>query len=78
MKKYNLMYGHLGNGITVCNRNQEVNGDYKTIAHIDSNRNVKFYEELPKEIQEDILCFAKTQNPTVSATQDISVFKSDV
>ena len=33
--RYDLGYGHLGNGLTVWNRLEEVHGDYKTVAHID-------------------------------------------
>jgi len=32
--EYDLGFGHLGNGITVWNRLQIENNDYKTIAHI--------------------------------------------
>ena len=70
MKKYDIGFGHLGNGLTVWNRLEEKNNDYKTIAHIDINRNVKFYEELPENIKQKILTVAKTDNGNVSATQD--------
>lgn len=76
MKKYDLGYGHLGNGITIWNRAEEIHGDYKTVAHIGSNRTVKFYEELPENLQQEILHYAKTSNPTISATQDNPVFHS--
>lgn len=74
MKKYDLGYGHLGNGITVWNRKEEIYGDYKTVAHISHRREVKFYEELPENLQQEILHYAKTGNPTVSATQNYPVF----
>lgn len=53
---------------------EEQHGDYKVIAHINHNRNVKFYEELPQEIKDKILHFANTANPTISATQSQPVF----
>ncbi len=34
MKTFDLMFCCLGNGITVCDRNQEEYGDYKNVAHI--------------------------------------------
>lgn len=34
MKKFELFMGCLGNGITICNKAVEENGDYKIIAHI--------------------------------------------
>ena len=33
-KKTDLMFGHLGNGLTVWDRNREEHGDYKGVAHI--------------------------------------------
>ena len=53
-KEYELGYGRSGNGTTVWNRLEEVNGDYKTIAHIEDNGEVTFYEELPEEIKQEI------------------------
>ena len=32
--RYDLGYGHMGNGLTVWNRLEEEHGDYKTVAHI--------------------------------------------
>ena len=37
-KQYDIGVGHLGNGLTIWNRAEEVNGDYKTIDHIETNR----------------------------------------
>jgi hypothetical protein len=39
-KKSDLGFGYLGNGMTVWDRNQEANGDYKTVAHISDNGNI--------------------------------------
>lgn len=44
MKTFDLMFGCLGNGITVCDRSQIVNGDYKTVAHIAEWGGVKLYD----------------------------------
>jgi len=74
MKQYDIGFGYLGNGITVWNRLEQQYGDYKIIAHIDHNRQVKFYENLPQEIKDRISYFALTANPTISATQDQPVF----
>lgn len=57
MPKYDLMFGCLGNGITVCNRAQTEHGDYKIIAHISEGGNVKYYDDkntLPAEVIESI------------------------
>ena len=43
MKKFELFMGHLGNGITVCNKAVEENGDYKTIAHIANCGKITWY-----------------------------------
>jgi hypothetical protein len=78
MKKYELGFGHLGNGLTVWNKLEEKHGDYITVAHIDINRNVKFYEELPNEIKQQIIKVANTNNDSVSTTQEFKIFKSIV
>lgn len=65
----------MGNGVTVWNRKETEHGDYKTIAHIDPDRTVKFYDDsLPDAIKEQIQRFADTSEMTISATQDASVF----
>ena len=43
MKKFELFMGCLGNGITVCNKAVQENGDYKTIAHIGETGKIKWY-----------------------------------
>jgi hypothetical protein len=73
-KEYDLFYGHFGNGISISNRKELQHGDYKKLAHIDSNRKTTFYESLPYEIEQEILNYAKTGNPTISATQNQPVF----
>ena len=43
MKKFELFFGCLGNGTTVCNKAVMENGDYKKIAHISEGGNIKLY-----------------------------------
>jgi len=54
-KEYDLGYGFLGNGITVWNRAEEVDGNYVTVAHIETDRSVKFYDkDMPHEVKQRI------------------------
>lgn len=77
LSQYDLGYGHLGNGLTVWNRLEMENGDYKTVAHIAPDRTVKFYDNsLPELIQKQIQEIADTTELTVSATQDAPVFST--
>ena len=73
--RYDLGYGYMGNGLTVWNRLENVNGDYKTVAHIGADRNVDFLDDnLPEIIKEQIQQIADTAELTISATQDTLVF----
>ena len=75
LREFDLGFGHLGNGITVWNRLEEENGDYKTLAHIAQDRSVFFYDDdLPHEIRQQIQETAKRTDMTVSATQEKKVF----
>lgn len=72
---YDLMYGHLGNGVTVWNRLVEEHGDYKTVAHISPERQVTFYDDvLPQALREKIEQFARTSDMRISTSQDTPVF----
>ena len=74
-KQYELGFGHMGNGLTVWNRREEKNGDYVTVAHIDPDRSVTFYDkDMPDSVKARIEDMARTSNMTVSATQDAPVF----
>ncbi len=53
-KQYDIGYGLLGNGVTVWNRLEEVDNDYKIIAHISVEGDVSYREELPDHIKEQI------------------------
>lgn len=73
--KEDLMFSHMGNGISVCDRNQEENRDYKTVAHINIMREVRLYDKgLSKEAIAEIEKFSKTHDGNISATQDQKVF----
>lgn len=74
-KKYDLGFGYLGNGVTVWNRLQEEHGDYKKVAHISAEREVKYYDgNLPLDIKQKIEDYAATSTLTISATQNQQVF----
>ncbi len=74
---YDLGYGHLGNGITVWNRLETVNGDYKTVAHIAPDRSVTIYDEdMPEEVRVKIFDYAENGDPDISATQQGKVFET--
>lgn len=42
-KPFELFICCLGNGLTVCNKAVEKNGDYEKIAHIGNNGKIKWY-----------------------------------
>ena len=74
-EKYDIGYGHMGNGLTFWNRLEEKNGDYVTVAHIDAERNVKILDpHLPESIKTWIADLSFSNDHTVSATQDTPVF----
>ena len=74
---YELGFGHLGNGVTVWNRLELNDGDYKTVAHIAPDRTVTYYEDgLPENVRAQIEEFAATSTMTISATQDAPVFST--
>lgn len=73
--KYDLGFGHLGNGITVWNRLGEAYGDYKRVAHISPERVVTYYDkEMPEAVKQKIRDFAEREDPPISATQEARVF----
>lgn len=77
LSQYDLGYGHMGNGLTVWNRQEEEHGDYKTIAHIAPDRTVTFYDnDLPELIREQIQEIAATSEVSISAIQDAPVFST--
>ena len=75
--RYDLGFGHLGNGVTVWNRLELRYGDYKTIAHIAPDRTVTYYEDgLPEDVRTRIEEFAAASTMTISATQNAPVFST--
>lgn len=77
-KKNVLAYYHLGCGYSVCNRTIEENGDYLSIAWINPYRAIKWrnkHRATPEQIEE-IEHFAKTDDGTISVTQDTKIFKT--
>ena len=70
MKTENLMFGYLGNGVTICDRNRMENNDYMTVAHIDYHRTIKYYtNELSDRAKLEIEDFATFGNMAVSVCQ---------
>ncbi|MDR1060325.1 MAG: ssDNA-binding domain-containing protein [Clostridiales bacterium] len=60
-KLYDLGYGFLGNGITVWNRAEETNGDYKTMAHISTERETTVYDkDMPESVRARIEAAAQS------------------
>lgn len=57
-KKYSIGSGYLGNGLTYWNREEEENGDYKTVAHIDKRGNLTIMD---KGLPSDIVKYFKIQ-----------------
>ena len=77
LSQYDIGYGFMGNGLTVWNRLEEAHGDYKTIAHIDDERNIRFWDDgLPEIIKERIREIAATVETNISVSQDIPVFST--
>lgn len=72
---YDIMFSHMGNGVTVCNKLREKYGDYENIAHISTEREVTFYDDkMPEEVRKYIEDFAKYKDMQISASQPESVF----
>lgn len=60
--QYDIAFGHKGSGITVWDRQQLENGDYKTIAHIRDAGQVYFYDNnLPDNVKRQIKNLAMVQ-----------------
>lgn len=76
-QKYDLGFGFLGNGLSVWNRLQNEHGDYKTIAHIATDRTVRFYDRnIPESVKKRIYEVAATSDGRISETQDIPIFST--
>lgn len=67
MKPLDLMFGCLGNGITVCDRSRIDGGDYKTVAHIDPCGAYKLRCSLPLEAVQRIECMTRNEGERFAA-----------
>lgn len=76
-RKFDLNSGTMGNGIVVWNRAKEVHGDYEKIAHIDTDRKIKYFiKNPPKDVVKYVEKIAKGKNFSISTSQkDKMVFK---
>lgn len=70
----NIASYHMGNGLSVCDKSKEVNGDYKNVAHISPTRTVQFYGRVSNELKEHVFNIARTDNRNISFTQSQKVF----
>jgi hypothetical protein len=57
--KSTLGFGTKGVGVIVWDRSRYEHGDYKSVAHIRPNREVKFYSEVSDEHRKEILEYAE-------------------
>jgi hypothetical protein len=58
--KYDIGMARKGNGITIYNKAEEENGDYKNVAHIDNKGKVKYLDKkVPSNIKKEIEAEAK-------------------
>jgi len=68
MKTENFVYiANLGNGIFICDKNRQQYGYHVPVAHIDYNRNVKYYDDLPGNAKVEIEGLATLGNMATSA-----------
>lgn len=75
---YDIGFGHLGNGITVWNRSNIVNGDYETIAHISEIENkINYYKELPENILNQINNMAISSYPEIYINNETSILEKE-
>jgi hypothetical protein len=64
-EKYSVRFYHMGNGFVVANRLQEENGDFKSLAHISSKREISWRinpNTLPLKIKEHIQAMAQSDS----------------
>jgi hypothetical protein len=77
-KKYDLGFGSLGNGTTVWNRAQQVNGDYKTVAHISTGGNITYYDKkMPEDVKKQIEDMAANESFNEGAMADIDIMAQE-
>jgi len=72
--EYDIGFGRLGSGITVWNRLQIENDDYKTIAHISDRGLVNFYDEnLPDTVKLQIMNMADIQEVKFGKNRNLEI-----
>lgn len=74
-RKEDLMFCHLGNGISVCDKLRKEYGDYMKVAHISYEREITYYNSISDESRKRIEQFALNSNMTMSVTQPYFVLK---
>ena len=58
--KYDIGMARKGNGLTIYNKAEEENGDYKNVAHIDNKGKIKYLDKkIPSNIKKEIEAEAK-------------------
>lgn len=62
MKNFELFMGHLGNGITVCNKAVMEGGDYRKICHISEWGRIKWYVDIGCVPGKDLLTIEHEAN----------------
>lgn len=75
-KPRDLMFAHLGAGLTVCDRNRMEHGDYQNVAHINADREVTYYKRVNSEDKAKIEAVAKHDDPNISSSQSQKVFRT--
>jgi hypothetical protein len=76
--KYDIGMARKGNGITVYNRAEEENGDYKNVAHISDNGVVKYYDKnLPSNIKKKIEAEASKMKESVNESKVSDAWKKN-
>ena len=57
---YDIAAGYLGGGLTIWDKNQEEDGDYKTVAHISKIGELKIIDKnIPNEYRKLFVMWAK-------------------
>lgn len=62
-----LMFGFMGNGVSVCDKLRTQNHDYMQVAHIVPNRQVTYYNPVSDEGRARIEKFAESENITIGS-----------
>ena len=72
--KYDIGMARKGNGITIYNKAEEENGDYKNVAHISDNGVVKYFDKkIPSNIKKMIEKEATKMKESVNESKSIKL-----